>query len=164
MEYANYSGLPLALATIFHENIQERELFDSLPEETQQKLLLESIRTPEDFHNCIIGWRKKSDKEEPLWRNYRWDLEWHSRKTPAQWNIFQNRPRKSRRKFWHTRIQFNPAMKCMPMCRALAIFKPTAGAPRGKMATLSRRHGEHRIGNARQPSLDCPPRSLYPIE
>ena len=53
MEYANYSGLPLALATIFHENIQERELFDSLPEETQQKLLLESIRTPEDFHNCI---------------------------------------------------------------------------------------------------------------
>ena len=44
MEYANYSGLPLALATIFHEN---------LPEETQQKLLLESIRTPEDFHNCI---------------------------------------------------------------------------------------------------------------
>mgnify|MGYP000772451085 CR=1 FL=1 len=26
MEYANYSGLPLALATIFHENIQEREL------------------------------------------------------------------------------------------------------------------------------------------
>ena len=53
MEYANYSGLPLALATIFHENIQERELFDSLPEETQQKLLLESIRTPKDFHNCI---------------------------------------------------------------------------------------------------------------
>ena len=116
------------------------------------------------FTIVSLGWRKKSDKEEPLWRNYRWDLEWHSRKTPAQWNIFQNRPRKSRRKFWHTRIQFNPAMKCMPMCRALAIFKPTAGAPRGKMATLSRRHGEHRIGNARQPSLDCPPRSLYPIE
>ena len=38
---------------LFFMNIQERELFDSLPEETQQKLLLESIRTPEDFHNCI---------------------------------------------------------------------------------------------------------------
>ena len=48
--------------------------------------------------------------------------------------------------------------------QSLGNFKPTAGAPRGKMATLSRRHGEHRIGNARQPSLDCPPRSLYPIE
>ena len=85
-----------------------------------------------------------------------------AQKPPRNGIFFKNRPRKSRRKFWHTRIQFNPAMKCMPMCRALAIFKPTAGAPRGKMATLSRRHGEHRIGNARQPSLDCPPRSLLP--
>lgn len=59
MEYANYSGLPLALATIFHENTQERELFDSLPEETQQELLRESIRTPQDFHNCINRFKQK---------------------------------------------------------------------------------------------------------
>uniref|UniRef100_UPI003FEEE5D3 hypothetical protein n=1 Tax=Candidatus Fimivicinus sp. TaxID=3056640 RepID=UPI003FEEE5D3 len=53
MEYANYSGLPLALATMFHENDRERELFNSLPEQMQQRLLQESIRTPQDFHDCI---------------------------------------------------------------------------------------------------------------
>lgn len=83
---------------------------------------------------------------------------------PRAMEYFSKQTKEKQAEIWHTRIQFNPAMKCMPMCRALAIFKPTAGAPRGKMATLSRRHGEHRIGNARQPSLDCPPRSLYPIE
>lgn len=53
MEYANYSGLPLALATIFHENSRERALFEALPDEMQQKLLQESIRTPQDLHDCI---------------------------------------------------------------------------------------------------------------
>lgn len=53
MEYANYSGLPLALATMFHENEADRALFDSLPEQTQQRLLQESIQTPQDLHECL---------------------------------------------------------------------------------------------------------------
>lgn len=53
MEYANYSGLPLALVTMFHENEADRALFEALPEQAQQQLLQESIQTPRDLHECL---------------------------------------------------------------------------------------------------------------
>lgn len=59
MEYANYSGLPLALATMLRDHEADRALFDALPEQTQQELLRESIRTPRELHDCLQRLRQK---------------------------------------------------------------------------------------------------------
>lgn len=59
MEYANYSGLPLALATMFRENEADQALFDALPEQAQQQILQESIRTPQEFHERLKRFEQK---------------------------------------------------------------------------------------------------------
>ncbi len=92
-------GCRLPWRLFLHENIQERELFDSLPEETQQKLLLESIRTPEDFLQLYqsVG-AKKVIRRSPyggttvgIWNGTR-------AKPPRNGIFFKNRPRKSKAK------------------------------------------------------------------
>lgn len=89
MEYANYSGLPLALATIFMKISRSVSCLTPSRRKRSKNYCWKAFGRRRIFTIVSIGWRKKSDKEEPLWRNYRWDLEWHSRKTPAQWNIFK---------------------------------------------------------------------------
>ena len=60
MEYANYSGLPLALATIFHENIQERVSCLTLSRRKRSKnYCWKAFGRRRIFTIVSIGWRKK---------------------------------------------------------------------------------------------------------
>lgn len=48
-----FLGYPLALGTLFDNDIHSRDYFLSLPEETQLELIREDIQSADDLHACV---------------------------------------------------------------------------------------------------------------